>query len=145
MNHEPPDDEFDRRLRQREPLLRAYPDDDELRPPEHLDRLVLQRARTALQAASTRAPRPFTLNQWALPLGLAVTLVIGIGVALQLGTHPAEPPPGATRLPIDTPRDVASSADAQLAAAAAVGDAPSAAATPAARADAAESSSAERM
>src|SRR6478735_4035414 len=82
--HEPmtsPDDEFDDFLRKRRPLFRQH---DELEPPAELDRLVLRRARDAIEGE--RPQRVFRAPSWGMPVALAATLVLAFTVILRVGT-----------------------------------------------------------
>jgi len=76
-----PDDEFDDFLRRRRPMFRR---DDELEPPAELDRLVLRRARDAIEGE--RPQRVFRAPAWGMPVALAATLVLAFTVILRVGT-----------------------------------------------------------
>jgi hypothetical protein len=90
------DDEFEAYLRHRSVRRdgRQSPARD-LEPPENLDQIVLRTAREAIEAPHQlplyRAPR------WALPVGLAATLLLCLSIALNVslrpGEHRAVPPP----------------------------------------------------
>ncbi len=93
----PPDD-LDSLLARREPLFRGSGTSEPLEPPAEIDRLVLARARAALRAAGNdEAPRPafFTLRPWAMPLGLAATLLFALAVVVRLGPDAGAPAPRA--------------------------------------------------
>jgi len=77
-----PDDEFDDFLRKRRPLFRR---DDELEPPAEIDRLVLRRARDAIEGE--RPQRVFRAPSWGMPVALAATLVLGFTIFLRVGTR----------------------------------------------------------
>ena len=76
-----PDDEFDDFLRRRRPVFSR---DDDLEPPAELDRLVLRRARDAIE--SERPQRVFRAPAWGMPVALAATLVLAFTVILRVGT-----------------------------------------------------------
>jgi hypothetical protein len=61
-------------------------DDDGLEPPAELDRIVLANAREAIRRH--RSPPPYRGVRWALPVGLAATVVLSFAVLLQLGLLP---------------------------------------------------------
>jgi hypothetical protein len=87
------DDEFEAYLKRRPPFHKGIKPPDRLEPPAELDRIIIGNARKAIQGATPvpvyRAPR------WALPVGLAATIVISLAVVLELGlrTHQAAPAP----------------------------------------------------
>lgn len=86
-----PDDEFDDFLRKRRPLFRR---DDELEPPAEIDRLVLRRARDAIEGE--RPQRVFRAPSWGMPVALAATLVLGFTIFLRVGTHEVTKTPEVT-------------------------------------------------
>lgn len=110
------DDDIDAWLDRREPLFRRSRAEDELEPPDEIDNVVLARARSALREsnphAERRSPLPafFTLDQWALPLGLAATLIIAVAVVIQV--NPDEAALAGRVQDIDTPAARAEEADA---------------------------------
>ena len=73
-----PDQEFDDFLSRRKPLFRR-PDDD-LEPPEEIDRVVLRRAREAIEI--DRPQRAFRGANWGAPLAIAATLLVVFTVVL---------------------------------------------------------------
>jgi hypothetical protein len=77
------DRELDDFLARRSMLHRRLADRDRADPPPELDRLVLDRAREAIQTPTNlpvhRAPR------WAVPVGLAASLVIAFTVVVHMG------------------------------------------------------------
>ena len=73
-----PDDEFDDFLARRKPLFRRPVDD--LEPPEEVDRLVLRRAREAIDIE--RPQRAFRGANWGAPLAIAATLLVVFTVVL---------------------------------------------------------------
>jgi hypothetical protein len=78
-----PDDEFDSFLRGRKPLFPRDPG-DMLEPPPELDRIVLARAREAIEPA--REQRVFRSPRWAAPLAMAATVVMTFSVVMHLGS-----------------------------------------------------------
>jgi hypothetical protein len=83
-----PDNDLDleRRLARNERLFPEARERNSVEPPAELDRLVLAKARAVLKdpASNEDTPGFFTLNQWALPVGLAATLVLSLAVFLRL-------------------------------------------------------------
>jgi hypothetical protein len=77
------DRELDDFLARRSPLHRRLADRDHAEPSADLDRLVLDRAREAIDVRSHtplyRAPR------WALPVALAATVVLAFAIVLNFG------------------------------------------------------------
>jgi hypothetical protein len=73
-----PDDEFDEFLSRRKPLFRRPVDD--LQPPEEVDRVVLRRAREAIEIE--RPQRAFRGANWGAPLAIAATLLVVFTVVL---------------------------------------------------------------
>ena len=73
-----PDDEFDDFLSRRKPLFRRP--EDELEPPEEVDRVVLRRAREAIEI--DRPQRAFRGANWGAPLAIAATLLVVFTVVL---------------------------------------------------------------
>jgi hypothetical protein len=73
-----PDEDFDDFLSRRKPLFRR-PDDD-LQPPEEVDRVVLRRAREAIEM--DRPQRAFRGATWGAPLAIAATLLVVFTVIL---------------------------------------------------------------
>jgi len=83
-----PDGEFDDFLARRKPVFRR-PEEDPLEPPAELDRIVLRRAREAIEA---ERPEPaYHGTQWGLPVALAATLLVVFSVFLHLGVQSNEP------------------------------------------------------
>lgn len=79
------DEEFDDFLRKRRRLFGPAPDDD-LEPPAEIDRLVLRRAREAIE--TPRPQRMFRAPPWSLPVTLAATLVLAFTVILHTARAP---------------------------------------------------------
>jgi hypothetical protein len=73
-----PDDDFDDFLSRRKPLFRRP--GDELEPPEEVDRVVLRRAREAIEI--DRPQRAFRGANWGAPLAIAATLLVVFTVVL---------------------------------------------------------------
>jgi hypothetical protein len=76
------DDEFEAYLKQRKPIHKGV---GPLEPPPELDRIVIGQARQAIQN-----PRPtpvYRAPKWALPMGLAATILISFAVMLGLGVR----------------------------------------------------------
>jgi len=84
-----PDDEFDDFLARRKPLFRRPV--DELQPPEEIDRVVLRRAREAIEIE--RPQRAFRGANWGAPLAIAATLLVVFTVVLHFmqPSHKAVP------------------------------------------------------
>jgi hypothetical protein len=110
-----PDDEFDDFLSRRKPLFRRPM--DELEPPDEVDRVVLRRAREAIEI--DRPQRAFRGANWGAPLAIAATLLVVFTVVLHFMQ------PGSKVVPEVTVQNVAQP----------VGEAGSAAAAPAWRRD----------
>jgi hypothetical protein len=62
------------------------PRSDDLEPPEALDRWVLQRASDGIR--TSEQPKPLRTNAWAVPFATAATVVIAIGVFLNIDHAP---------------------------------------------------------
>jgi hypothetical protein len=81
------DDEFDAYLKRRVRFDRRLRSLDRLEPPAELDRIIIGHAREAIQAAP---PAPlFRTPRWALPMGMAATILISLSVLLDLGVRDA--------------------------------------------------------
>jgi hypothetical protein len=79
------DPEFEAFLKRRSPMYRRLSDIDDAEPPAELDRLVLNRARDAID---TPARMPFyRTSRWAMPAGLAATILIAFTVLLNIDRH----------------------------------------------------------
>lgn len=96
------DDEFEAYLKRRtpggQPCQTGINPPDPLEPPPELDRIIIGKARRAIQGA--RPVPVYRAPKWALPAGLAATIVISFVVVFELGlrTHQTVPAPE----PIDT-------------------------------------------
>jgi len=87
-----PEDEFDDFLARRKPLFRRPVDD--LQPPEELDRVVLRRAREAIEIE--RPQRAFRGANWGAPLAIAATLLVVFTVVLHFMQPPDKMSPEVT-------------------------------------------------
>ena len=76
------DPEFEAFLKRRSPMHRRLSDFDHAEPSVELDRLVLTRAREAIEAPP-QAPM-YRATRWAMPLGLAATILIAFTVVLNI-------------------------------------------------------------
>jgi hypothetical protein len=98
MHEDEHNEAFELPLPQGSPLQQRIAQLDRLEPPPELDDLVLSRAREAIRAP---APMPyFQPPRWALPFGLAATVVVGCALVLAVrafGTHLSGAPPGTPR------------------------------------------------
>jgi hypothetical protein len=82
--------EFEAFLRRRSPMHRRLSQIDHAEPPEELDRIVLARARDAL---ATPTPQPmYHKARWAMPLGLAATILIAFTLVLNIDDRRAASP-----------------------------------------------------
>jgi hypothetical protein len=79
------DAEFEAFLKRRSPMHRRLSDIDHAEPSLELDRLVLTRAREAIE--SPRQPPMFRTSRWALPVGLAAAILIAFTVVLNIDRH----------------------------------------------------------
>lgn len=86
------DDEFEAYLRRRARFDRRLKSLDRLEPPLELDRIIIGQARQAIQDAppvpvfrGSGHPAP----RWALPMGMAATILISLSVLLDLGVRDA--------------------------------------------------------
>jgi hypothetical protein len=75
------DEEFEDFLKRRKPIFRAS--DDMFEPPAELDRIVLRRAREAIE--TDQPLRVFRGPRWATPVALAATLLLAFTVIFQAG------------------------------------------------------------
>ncbi len=85
MSNSEQDDEFEDYLKRRVPIDKGPNQLEHLEPPPELDRIVIGKARKAIQGAAPihlyRAPK------WALPVGLAATILISFAILLDLGVR----------------------------------------------------------
>lgn len=114
---EPPS-EIDRRVlaQARRPGPASPPDFETLEPPPEIDRLVLARARQAIE--SVPRPGPYRSISRAMPVALAATLVLAVGMMgvqqWQPGNNtsaPAEPVQAASLADAETAADGAAAGD----------------------------------
>lgn len=82
---------LDEYLRGDSPLSRAYRETGREEPPAHLDAAILAQAEAAV--GTRRKPR------WFMPLSLAATVVLSIGVVLLMSREGVTPVPMETPLP----------------------------------------------
>jgi hypothetical protein len=105
------DDEFEAYLKRRVPIDQRMKTVDRLEPPPELDRIIIGKARNAIQN-SPQVPL-YRAPKWALPVGLAATLLMAFCIVLNLGIrssrHPpqsvtavAQVPAGAAHEPLET-------------------------------------------
>jgi hypothetical protein len=78
------DPEFEDFLKRRSPMHRRL-DFDDAEPPPELDRLVLNRAREAIQ--TPERPPIYRATRWAMPVGLAATILLAFTFVLHVGRH----------------------------------------------------------
>jgi hypothetical protein len=77
--------EFEAYLQRRSMLHRRLGDQEQLEPPADLDEYVL---RAASQAIRTPSPiRVYRAPRWALPVGLAATILLSCAILLNLNLH----------------------------------------------------------
>ena len=81
------EDDFEAYLRRRVPIDRRLKSLGRLEPPAELDRLIIGHAREAIQGAP-RVP-VFRAPRWALPMGLAATILVSLSILLDLGMQGA--------------------------------------------------------
>jgi len=83
------DAEFEAFLRRRSPMHRRLSQIDHAEPSAELDRLVLDRARDAIRVPS--AEPIYRKPRWAMPVGLAATILIAFTVVLKIDHRRAGP------------------------------------------------------
>jgi len=81
------DDEFETYLRRRVRIDRRLRSLDRLEPPAELDQIIIGQARQAIQVAPPVSM--FRTPRWALPMGMAATILISLSVLLDLGVRDA--------------------------------------------------------
>jgi hypothetical protein len=80
-------DDFEAYLKRRVPIDRRLALIDRLEPPPELDRIIIGQARLAIHGP---APMPaFRAPKWALPMGLAATILVSLSILLDLGMRDA--------------------------------------------------------
>ena len=80
------DAELEAFLKRRSPMHRRLSDIDHAEPSVEIDRLVLNRARDAIDTPNQPL---FRGSRWALPMGLAATILIAFTVVLNIGHRAA--------------------------------------------------------
>lgn len=81
------DPEFEAYLRRRVRLERRLHSLPRLEPPEELDRIIIGKAREAIQPPSS--VRHFRAPKWAVPLGMAASLFMSLSLMLDVGLRQA--------------------------------------------------------
>jgi hypothetical protein len=95
------DPEFEAFLQRRSPIYRRLADFDNAEPAAELDRLVLNRAREALD--SPAQPPIFRTPRWAIPVGLAATILIAFSVVLNIDHRERSPQKSVAAVKADQP------------------------------------------
>jgi hypothetical protein len=91
-------DDFEAYLKRRVPIDRRLALMSRLEPPAELDRIVIGQARLAIQGP---APIPvFRGPRWALPMGLAATILVSLSLLLDVGMRGAIRKDAANHLPV---------------------------------------------
>ena len=93
MSEREHDPEFEAYLARRASWRGKFSERDELEPPRDLDRIVLAKAREAIEM-----PRQLPLYagaRWALPVALAATLVLSFAIIVHMGALPRAARPSA--------------------------------------------------
>ncbi len=85
MSDSEQDDEFEAYLKRRTPIDKGTRSREQLEPPPELDRIVIGKARKAIQGASPL--NMYHAPKWALPVALAATILISFAVLLDLGVR----------------------------------------------------------
>lgn len=85
MSDSEQDDEFEAYLKRRTPIDKRTIPLEPLEPPPELDRIVIGKARKAIQGAPSL--NMYHAPKWALPVGLAATILISFAVLLDLGVR----------------------------------------------------------
>jgi hypothetical protein len=81
------DPEFEAYLRRRARLDRRLYSLPRLEPPQELDRIIIGRAREAIQPSPS--VRHFRAPKWAVPLGMAASLFVSFSLVLDVGLRQA--------------------------------------------------------
>jgi hypothetical protein len=84
------DDDLERFLAQRSALPPAVQQHEQMEPPAQLDRLVLQKARAAIEPS--RARKLMNRNRWFVPLTLAATIVLSFTIVLKIRQQAGDAP-----------------------------------------------------
>ncbi|HEY0340928.1 MAG TPA: hypothetical protein VGC34_09000, partial [Steroidobacteraceae bacterium] len=91
-------DDFETYLKRRVPIERRLGLVSRLEPPAELDRIIIGQARLAIQGP---APVPvFRGPRWALPMGLAATILVSLSLLLDVGMRDAMRKDAVNRLPV---------------------------------------------
>jgi hypothetical protein len=80
-------DDFEAYLKRRVPIDRRVALTDRLEPPLELDRIIIGKARAAIQRPAPVAV--FKAPRWAVPMGLAATILVSLSMLLDLGMRQA--------------------------------------------------------
>jgi hypothetical protein len=80
-------DDFEAYLKRRVSIDRRLALIDRLEPPPELDRIIIGKARAAIQTPAPAAI--FKAPQWAVPMGLAATILVSLSMLLDLGMRQA--------------------------------------------------------
>ena len=80
-------DDFEAYLKRRVSIDRRLALIDRLEPPPELDRIIIGKARAAIQSPAPVAV--FKAPQWAVPMGLAATILVSLSMLLDLGMRQA--------------------------------------------------------
>ena len=94
------DAELEAFLKRRSMMHRRLSDIDHAEPSLEMDRLVLNRAREAIE---TPAQPLYRTSRWALPMGLAAAILIAFTVVLNLDHHGAKSTPSPAAAAPQTP------------------------------------------
>lgn len=119
-------DDFEAYLKRRVSIDRRLALIDRLEPPPELDRIIIGKARAAIQSPAPVAV--FKAPGWAVPMGLAATILVSLSMLLDLGMRQAirqdagrsqalaamEEPLTEIALPFDAQPELAESAKASL-------------------------------
>ena len=80
-------DDFEAYLKRRVSIDRRLALIDRLEPPPELDRIIIGKARAAIQSPAPVAV--FKAPRWAVPMGLAATILVSLSMLLDLGMRQA--------------------------------------------------------
>ena len=80
-------DDFEAYLKRRVSIDRRLALIDRLEPPPELDRIIIGKARAAIQSPAPVAV--FKAPRWAVPMGLAATILVSLSMLLDLGIRQA--------------------------------------------------------
>ena len=89
------DDEFEAYLKRQVPIHKGMRTPERPEPPPELDRIIIGNARKAIRSHSPM--RLYRAPKWALPVGLAATILISFSVLLGLGVRSVRHPETSTR------------------------------------------------